>query len=120
MVTSSEAMGGRDPAHQKAQYIYEAPVRIWHWVHAISILVLAGTGYLIANPLPSVSGEASNSFLMGNMRMIHFIAAYVFTIGFLVRIYWAIVGNKYSRELFYLPVSPHASYQLSDSKFDCM
>jgi Ni/Fe-hydrogenase 1 B-type cytochrome subunit len=36
--------------------------------------------------------------------MIHFIAGYVFGIGFLVRIYWGIVGNKYSRELFYLPV----------------
>jgi Ni/Fe-hydrogenase 1 B-type cytochrome subunit len=38
------------------------------------------------------------------MRMVHFMAGYVFTIGFLVRIYWAVVGNKYSRELFYLPV----------------
>ncbi len=104
MVTSSESMGGRSPANLKPMYIYEAPVRIWHWVHALSIFVLAGTGYLIANPLPAVPGEASQSFLMGNIRMIHFIAGYVFTIGFLVRIYWAIVGNKYARELFYLPV----------------
>jgi Ni/Fe-hydrogenase 1 B-type cytochrome subunit len=38
------------------------------------------------------------------MRLVHFIAAYVFAIGFAVRIYWSIVGNKYSRELIYLPV----------------
>jgi Ni/Fe-hydrogenase 1 B-type cytochrome subunit len=85
-------------------YVFELPVRIWHWLHALSILVLAITGYLIANPLPSPDGEASEHFLMGNLRMVHFIAAYVFTIGFAVRIYWGFVGNKYSRELLYLPV----------------
>ena len=92
------------PAYQKAVYVFEAPVRLWHWAHALSILVLAGSGYLIANPLPSIGGEASEHFLMGNLRFIHLVAAYVFTIGFLVRIYWAFVGNKYSRELFYLPL----------------
>ena len=98
--TSSAAPGGV----MKPVYVFELPVRIWHWVHALSIAVLAVTGYLIANPLASVEGEASENFLMGNMRLVHFIAGYVFTVGFAVRIYWAIVGNKYSRELFYLPV----------------
>jgi len=93
---------GSTPA--RAVYVFEMPVRIWHWLHAISIVVLAITGYLIANPLPAIGGEASEHFLMGNLRMIHFIAGYVFGIGFAVRIYWAFVGNKYSRELFYLPV----------------
>ena len=88
----------------RAYYVFEAPVRIWHWVHALSIIVLAVTGFLIANPLPSIGGEASEHFLMGNLRMIHFIAAHVMAIGFAVRIYWAFVGNQYSRELFYLPV----------------
>jgi Ni/Fe-hydrogenase 1 B-type cytochrome subunit len=89
---------------RKAIYVFEAPVRIWHWVHALSIVVLSVTGYLIANPLPSVGGEASEHFLMGNLRLIHFVAGYVFAIGFIVRIYWGFVGNKYSRELLYLPV----------------
>ncbi len=92
------------PVHQQAVYVYQAPQRIWHWVHAISFLVLAVTGYLIANPLPSVGGEASGHFIMGNIRLIHFIAAYVFAIGFLLRIYWAFVGNYYAREIFVLPV----------------
>jgi Ni/Fe-hydrogenase 1 B-type cytochrome subunit len=90
--------------HRESIYVFELPVRIWHWVHALSIAVLAVTGYLIANPLPSPEGEASANFLMGNMRLVHFIAAYVFAIGFAVRIYWSIVGNKYSRELIYVPV----------------
>lgn len=88
----------------KPVYVFELPVRVWHWVHALSIGVLVVTGYLIANPLPSVGGEASEHFVMGNLRMVHFIAGYVFAIGFVVRIYWAIVGNRYSREMFYLPV----------------
>lgn len=88
---------------RKPLYVFEAPVRIWHWVHALSIVVLCVTGYLIANPLPSIGGEASEHFLMGNLRMIHFIAGYVFAIGFAVRMYWGLVGNKYSRELLYVP-----------------
>jgi Ni/Fe-hydrogenase 1 B-type cytochrome subunit len=88
----------------RAVYVFEAPVRIWHWVPALSIVVLAVTGYLIANPLPSIGGEASDSFLMGNLRLVHFIAGYVFAIGLVVRIYWGLVGNHYSRELLYLPI----------------
>lgn len=90
--------------HRIGTYVFEAPVRVWHWTHALSIAVLAVTGYLIANPLPAVNGEASHHFIMGDMRMIHFIAAYVFSIGFAVRIYWAVVGNEYSRELFIVPL----------------
>ena len=96
---------------RKALYVFEAPVRVWHWVHTFSVIVLAATGYLIANPLPSIGGEASEHFLMGNLRMIHFIAGYVFAIGFAVRLYWGIVGNKYSRELLYLPVWRKAWWQ---------
>ena len=103
-MTSNVASGPHDPANLKPVYVFEAPVRIWHWLHTISFLVLAATGYLIANPLSSVGGEASDHFFMGNIRLIHFIAAYVFAIGFAVRIYWAFVGNRYAREMFYLPL----------------
>lgn len=92
------------PKYQKATYVFEAPVRIWHWTHALSIAVLVVTGYFIAHPLPSIGGEASEHFLMGNIRLTHFIAAYVFAIGFLVRLYWAFVGNAYARDLFIVPI----------------
>ena len=103
-MTTTTVRGGHDPANQQAIYVFEAPVRIWHWTHTLSFIVLGITGYFIAHPMASVPGEASDSFLMGNIRLIHFVAAYVFTIGFLVRIYWAIVGNRYAREAFILPV----------------
>lgn len=87
-----------------AIYVYEAPVRVWHWVNALSITLLAVTGYLVANPLPTLPEEASDHFLMGYIRFVHFAAAYLFAVGFLGRIYWAMVGNQYSRQLFKLPL----------------
>lgn len=85
-------------------YVYEAPVRIWHWINAAAILVLALTGYFIGSPLPSMPGEASDNFLMGYIRFAHFTAGYVFFIGFLGRIYWGCVGNHHARQLFVPPV----------------
>lgn len=91
---------------QTAIYVYEAPVRVWHrhWVNALSITLLAVTGYLIAKPPPSLSGEASDHFLMGYIRFVHFAAAYVFTIGVVEPLYWALVGNEHAKEPFRLPV----------------
>lgn len=85
-------------------YVYEAPVRLWHWVNALCIVVLAVTGYLISAVPFNVPGEASNSFLFGYIRFTHFSAGYVLTVFFLMRIYWAIVGNRHARQIFYLPV----------------
>ena len=79
-------------------------MRIWHWVMALAMVVLCVTGYFIGAPLPSVPGEASDSYLMGYMRFAHFAAAYVFTVMLLLRAYWAIVGNKFSREMFLVPL----------------
>ncbi len=88
-------------AHSEpAVYVYEVPVRLWHWINALGITVLAITGYLIGSPLPSLSGEASDHYLMGYIRFVHFAAAYIVTIGFLGRIYWAFVGNSHAREIF--------------------
>lgn len=88
----------------RAVYVYEAPVRLWHWINALAITVLAVTGYFIGSPLPTQPGEASANYLMGYIRFAHFAAGYVFAIGFLGRIYWALVGNHHARQLFRLPV----------------
>jgi len=88
----------------QAVYVYEAPLRLWHWMNALSIAVLALTGYFIGSPLPTQPGEASANFLMGYIRFAHFTAAYVFAIGFLARIYWAFAGNHHARQLFALPI----------------
>ena len=85
-----------DPTvRQTAVYVYEAPVRAWHWINALSITVLLITGYFIGAPLPSLPGEASDHYVMGYIRFAHFAAAYIFVVGFIFRIYWAIVGMPF-------------------------
>ncbi len=86
-------------------YVYEAPVRLWHWINAGSILTLIVTGYLIGAPLPSMQiGEAVEQFVMGYIRFAHFAAGMILTVGFAGRIYWAFVGNHHAKQLFYVPV----------------
>ena len=85
-------------------YVYEAPVRLWHWGNALCITILAVTGYFIGSPPPTMPGEASDSFLFGYIRFSHFAAGQVLAVAFLARILWAFWGNKYSRQIFYLPV----------------
>ncbi len=100
-MSDTVAKAGVERTHTvEESYIYEAPVRIWHWTNAFAILALGITGYLIASPLPAVPGEASDNFLMGYIRWIHFVAAYTVIIGFVFRIYWALVGNRHAREIF--------------------
>ncbi len=89
--------------NEEARYVYEAPLRLWHWINAFAILTLGVTGYFIASPPPSVPGEAYENFLMGYIRWIHFVAAYVVIIGFVFRLYWAFAGNRHAREIFIPP-----------------
>jgi Ni/Fe-hydrogenase 1 B-type cytochrome subunit len=91
-------------SRQTSIYVYEAPVRMWHWINAAAILVLIVTGYFIGSPLPSMQiGEATDQFVFGYIRFAHFAAGWVLAIGFLGRIYWAFFGNHHSRQLFYVP-----------------
>lgn len=88
----------------RSMYVYEAPVRLWHWVNALCIVTLAATGYLIGSPPPSTPGEAHDTFLFGYIRFAHFAAAYVYAVAFLARVYWAFAGNDHAREMFSVPV----------------
>lgn len=85
-------------------YVYEAPIRMWHWINAFAILALGISGYFIGSPLPTMSGEASDHYLMGYIRFTHFAAGYILLVGFIGRIYWMLVGNSHSREMFFPPI----------------
>lgn len=86
-------------------YVYETPVRLWHWVNALAILVLCVTGWFIASPPPTMEiAEANYQFVFGYIRFAHFAAGMVMTIGFFGRIYWNFVGNHHSKQLFRLPL----------------
>lgn len=79
-------------------YVWELPVRIWHWVNAIAMVFLMVTGIYIGKPFAgaSIPEEAYYSNLMGWARYIHFFAAFVFTANSIFRFYWIFAGNKYS------------------------
>lgn len=85
-------------------YVWQLPVRIFHWINALCIAILCITGYLIADPPVLLSSEeASNSFWFGTNRFIHFATAYIFLFALLMRLYWAFVGNKYANWRNFLP-----------------
>jgi len=79
-------------------YVWQWPVRMYHWVNALAVATLAITGYFIGWPLAlQTSGEASFSYWFGTIRFIHFVAAFVFFFNFIFRLYWGFVGNQYAR-----------------------
>ncbi|MBT8385203.1 MAG: Ni/Fe-hydrogenase, b-type cytochrome subunit [Bacteroidia bacterium] len=90
----------------KRVMVWELPVRIFHWLNVLSILVLVVTGFLIANP-PALlsSAEATNLHSFGIVRFIHFTAAYIFFFVMILRIYWAFVGNRFSSWRAFWPFS---------------
>lgn len=102
-VRAADARGEMGPSHTSV-HVYQAPVRLWHWVNMLAVLTLMATGYLIGSPLPSIGGEASRHFLMGYIRFTHFAAGQVMAVGFVARALWALVGNPHSRQIFYWPV----------------
>ena len=60
----------------KRVYVWQLPVRIYHWLNALCIVILSITGYLIGNP-PAIqsSAEASFGYWFGEIRFIHFVMA---------------------------------------------
>jgi Ni/Fe-hydrogenase 1 B-type cytochrome subunit len=85
-------------------YVWELPVRITHWLIALSILVLAATGIYIGYPFLQVPGPATKRFVTGTIRIVHSYAAIVFTLSVLSRIAWMFLGNKYASWDKFLPV----------------
>jgi Ni/Fe-hydrogenase 1 B-type cytochrome subunit len=93
-------------------YVWQLPVRLYHWVNAVSVAVLAVTGYLIGTPpVLQSGGEASFGYWFGTVRFVHFLAAFFFFFNFLFRIYWGFVGNTYSRWTNFIP---HRKEQLNE------
>ncbi|MGI6207695.1 MAG: Ni/Fe-hydrogenase, b-type cytochrome subunit [Anaerolineae bacterium] len=84
-------------------YVWEWPVRFWHWSHFLAMVPLAITGYYIGNPFilsgvdPTAAVAADEALgIMAGARLVHFISAIVLTVSVLVRLYWFFAGNAYS------------------------
>ena len=73
------------PQEGNPVYVFQLPVRIWHWSMVLSFLVLIPTGYIIGKPWHSLDGDPTYLFYMGYTRMAHFIAGFILAIGLLWR-----------------------------------
>jgi len=88
----------------KEEYVWQLPVRFYHWINALCVVILAITGYLIGRPIAISSGaEASFGYWFGTVRFVHFVTAFVFFFNFVFRIYWGFVGNKYAHWENFIP-----------------
>jgi Ni/Fe-hydrogenase 1 B-type cytochrome subunit len=96
-------------------YVWELPVRIYHWINAACVAVLVVTGLFIGRPLAlQVGGEAYASYWFGTTRFIHFLAAFIFFFNFLFRLYWGFVGNEYARLKNFLPLKKKQWKEIGD------
>lgn len=112
-------------------YVWEAPVRIFHWFNVLSMVALIGTGIIIGNPPAIMSGaEANDQYWFGIVRFVHFVAAYVFVIMITMRVIWAFIGNKYANWRVFFPYTRKGIRNLlhvlkmdvllgNPKKFDC-
>ena len=87
-------------------YLWERPLRYMHWVAALCIVVLAVTGFYIGRPYFVPSGDPASAYLMGWVRFVHFLAAAVFVMTAIVRVYWLFMGNRFERLPALFPVRP--------------
>lgn len=78
-------------------YLWSWPLRITHWISAVAISVLVVTGFYIGKPYFLTRGEASEHFMMGTFRLLHFIAAGWLVAAAILRIYWLFRGNRFER-----------------------
>jgi len=88
----------------KRVYVWELPIRLFHWLTVLATTVLIITGFIIADPPAlNVNVEATNSFWFGYIRATHLISAYVLIANLLFRIYWAFAGNQFANWSNFIP-----------------
>ena len=103
------------PADYRRVYVWELPVRVYHWINAVCLVGLIVTGYLIGAPLrPFYASEAYQLYWFGTVRFVHFICAFVYVFNFSARIYWGFVGNKYASWKTFFPLLPSQRKEIVD------
>jgi len=91
-----------EPLVFKRYYVWQLPVRICHWVNALSVLLLSITGFLIGYPI--IAGNSPESFLMGWVRFIHFVAGYALLVSVIARLFWSLNDHCFSGWREYFPI----------------
>jgi Ni/Fe-hydrogenase 1 B-type cytochrome subunit len=97
------------PAHAGAGryrwvYLWGWPIRATHWTAVAAFIVLIVTGFYIGRPYFITTGEASEHYFMGTVRLLHFLAAGVMVACGIIRVYWLFAGNRFERWRALFPV----------------
>jgi Ni/Fe-hydrogenase 1 B-type cytochrome subunit len=90
-----------EPGRRLRIYIWQVPVRATHWVTAGCIVVLSLSGGYIADPFLIPAGGST----MMTARLIHMVAAITLLASGLVRTWWLLAGNRFSRWSAFIPTS---------------
>lgn len=94
---SAEVMRQEEEEGRIPVYVWDLVVRVTHWTIVLAIVVLSVTGYYIGRPFVIAPGPATQIFVMGWMKVIHFYAAIAFSVAVLARLVWMLVGPRYAR-----------------------
>lgn len=106
---------GEHPVEYKRVYVWEMPVRMYHWINAIALVILCVTGYLIGAPIRAFyAAEAYQQYWFGWVRFLHFLSAFVYVFNFAARIYWGFVGNKYAKWNNFFPLKKSQRDEIVD------
>jgi Ni/Fe-hydrogenase 1 B-type cytochrome subunit len=106
---------GSHPMEYKRVYVWELPVRAYHWINAIAMVALIITGYLIGAPIRAFyANEAYQQYWFGTVRFVHFFCAYVYVFNFLARLYWGFVGNQYAKWNNFFPLTKAQRREIVD------
>lgn len=86
-------------------YVWQLPVRFFHWINALCIVVLCVTGYIIGNP-PAIqhATEAIHNYWFGWVRLAHLTTGMIFVVNIIMRVYWAFAGNYFARWFNFIPL----------------
>ncbi len=98
-----------DRPHERVRlYVWQIPVRVTHWVTAACIVILSLTGGYIADPFLIPPGGN----VMSTIRTVHILTAFAFLLSGLVRTYWLLAGNRFSRWSAFIPTTRNQAMEL--------
>jgi Ni/Fe-hydrogenase 1 B-type cytochrome subunit len=89
-------------------YVWQAPVRVTHWLTAGCIVVLSVTGVYIADPFLIPAGGS----VMGTVRLVHIVTAFLFLASGIVRTIMLLQGNRFARWTAFIPTSRQQATEL--------
>ena len=89
-----------DTGQLPAVVVYGPGIRVWHWLNALAVVMLAFTGYFIGMPPPSVIGDTSSLYVMGWIRFFHLAFGYIFALLSIMRLWLVFVEGGITHQLF--------------------